>query len=581
MAFNSLDAQREAGIDYIKSQRSHGWAALPTAYDDGGYSGGTTERPGLQRLLADIRAGRIDIVVVYKVDRLSRSLNDFARLMQTFDEHNVSFVSVTQQFNTTTSMGRLTLNMLLSFAQFEREVAGERIRDKIGATMRKGLFIVGQPPVGYRRPGTGDPDPDNRVIRVVPEEAGLVRRIFAEYLEHGSLVRIAQGLNAEGQTTRRWTSSKKRDHGGHPWTTAIVNRILTNPTYIGKIAHTRGSHLPKGKDRGPTEVWPGLHEPIIDEQTWQRVRERMDDEKARKRMHWPGTHLVKGKIFTSEGHRLTPGSSAPRRPGGRVDRIAYYVSMKAMRHGYASCPIRCINAGRIDDLVRAMVLDRLEVAHGLSLDAFESETRDRWVREVVERVTVGVDRIDVVIGVDRIRTCAEAHGLRFTPERGDGPRLTRPRRCIYLPEIEIEQGVDAEGAPVPIRETLWLAISLAGTRGTRAVVSPDGRDLTPRLDQHSRPEPMPHIVRALGQAFALHEELMRTGDDVNDVARRNGVQPGRAHHLLHLTRLSPAIIRAALEGTLGTEISLNDLRAAASHLDWDVQARHVRLTTGN
>ena len=182
MAFNSLDAQREAGLDYIKSQKHQGWTAITTAYDDGGYSGGSTDRPDLQRLLDDIHKGRVDVVVVYKVDRLSRSLADFAQLMQTFDEHNVSFVSVTQQFNTTTSMGRLTLNMLLSFAQFEREVAGERIRDKIAATKRKGVWVCGQPPLGYRLPREGEPDfvLNDRTLRVIEPEAELIRFNGAE-----------------------------------------------------------------------------------------------------------------------------------------------------------------------------------------------------------------------------------------------------------------------------------------------------------------------------------------------------------------------------------------------------------------
>jgi hypothetical protein len=288
------------------------------------------------------------------------------------------------------------------------------------------------------------------------------------------------------------------------------------------------------------------------------------------------THLLRGKIHTAEGHRLTPGNSSSRRPNGRSHRVAYYVSMKAMRLGYASCPVRCVNASRIDDLVRAMVLDRLEAAHGVTLDAFEPEVRDRWVRQVVERVVVGPEAIEVIVGVAQVRACAKDHGLLTRPNASG-----RTRRCLYEPEIEVETGLNQDGEPEPVRETLRLAIALRSTGARRAIVSPDGQDLTPRLGPRLRPEPTPHMVRALGQAFALHEELMRTGDDVNDVARRNGVHPGRAHYLLHLTRLSPGIIRAALEGTLGAETSLNDLHAAASHLDWDVQARHLRLTPGN
>ena len=199
-AFNSLDAQREACVDYVKSQKHEGWTVVRTHYDDGGYSGATMERPALKRLFEDIDCAAIDLVVVYKVDRLSRSIGDFAQMMERFDEHGVSFVSVTQEFNTTTSMGRLTLNMLLSFAQFERDIAGERIRDKLAATRKKGMWVSGQPPLGYRLRKDGE----DRKLYVIPEEAALVRKIFARYLKAPSLIELALRLNAEGHTTKRW-----------------------------------------------------------------------------------------------------------------------------------------------------------------------------------------------------------------------------------------------------------------------------------------------------------------------------------------------------------------------------------------
>jgi len=236
-SFNSLDAQREAGRDYIKSQKHQGWTAVSTHYDDGGYSGGTTQRPALQRLLDDIARGRIDVVVVYKVDRLSRSLADFARLMQTFDEHKVSFVSVTQQFNTTTSMGRLTLNMLLSFAQFEREVTGERIYDKIAATKRKGVWVAGRPPLGYRvsRP---DEAPGDRRLRIVEHEAAIVRAIFAAYLKRSSPLAVARRMNAAGHATRAWKDARGNTRGGNRFNAATVKKILCNPVYVGKITRS-------------------------------------------------------------------------------------------------------------------------------------------------------------------------------------------------------------------------------------------------------------------------------------------------------------------------------------------------------
>ncbi len=229
--FNSLDAQREAAEAYILSQRQEGWEALPDRYDDGGFSGGNLERPGLLRLLDGIEAGRIDCVVVYKVDRLSRSLLDFARLIEIFDRRTVSFVSITQRFNTTTSMGRLVLNILLSFAQFEREIIGERIRDKVAATKRKGMYTGGPPVLGY------DVDRERKRLVVNPEAAELVRHIFSEFAQSGSTTKLAQELNAEGHTTKSWTTKKGVTRAGKPWNKGYLYRLLNNPLYLGEVSH--------------------------------------------------------------------------------------------------------------------------------------------------------------------------------------------------------------------------------------------------------------------------------------------------------------------------------------------------------
>jgi site-specific DNA recombinase len=209
--FNTLDAQREAAEAYIASQREEGWRAIPDRYDDGGYSGGTLERPALRQLLDDVESGRIDCVVVYKLDRLSRSLLDFAKLMDIFDRQQVSFVSVTQQFNTTNSMGRLVLNVLLSFAQFEREIIAERIRDKVASARRKGKYMGGMPPLGY------DVDRANRRLVVNPTEAELVQRVFRRFVQIGSTTELAKELNAQGFTTKTWTTQKGRVRPGSPW----------------------------------------------------------------------------------------------------------------------------------------------------------------------------------------------------------------------------------------------------------------------------------------------------------------------------------------------------------------------------
>ncbi|MHA6724321.1 recombinase family protein, partial [Sphingomonas sp. RS2018] len=228
-AFNSLDAQREACAAYILSQASEGWTALPEVYDDGGLSGGTLERPALQRLLAEVDAGRVDIIVVYKVDRLTRSLFDFAKLVERLDAGKVSFVSVTQSFNTTTSMGRLTLNMLLSFAQFEREVTAERIRDKIAASKARGMWMGGIPPIGYA--------PDGRTLVIVEREAEQVRDIFARYLRLGTVRLVADELVRDRLTTPPRVNGKGGTYGGCAWSRGQIYKLLSNPVYIGMIEH--------------------------------------------------------------------------------------------------------------------------------------------------------------------------------------------------------------------------------------------------------------------------------------------------------------------------------------------------------
>ena len=252
--FNSLHAQREACEAFIKSQAGEGWKLIKTAYDDGGYSGGTIERPALQRLLADIRAGLIDVVVVYKVDRLTRSLADFAKMVELFDAQRVSFVAVTQQFNTTTSMGRLTLNVLLSFAQFEREVIGERIRDKIAASKRKGMWVGGGLPMGY--------EVRERRLVVNHSQAQTVRQIFERYLELGSVRVLKRDFDQRGIVSGLKISKSGKQRGGKPFSRGALYHLLSNPIYPGEIRHKNERH-------------PGQHEAIVSRELWERVQERL------------------------------------------------------------------------------------------------------------------------------------------------------------------------------------------------------------------------------------------------------------------------------------------------------------------
>jgi DNA invertase Pin-like site-specific DNA recombinase len=301
-AFNSLDAQREVCAAFILSQKHEGWAVLPTLYDDGGFSGGTMERPALQRLLADIRAGKVDVVVVYKIDRLTRSLFDFAKIVEAFDARGVSFVSVTQQFNTTTSMGRLTLNVLLSFAQFEREVAGERIRDKIAASKKKGMWMGGLPPLGY--------DVKNRKLVVNEEEARTVRHIFHRYIELRSVRALKEELEAAGIRSKRRLLANGTPFGGQKLSRGALYLMLQNRIYRGEITH-------KGN------AYPGEHQPIVDEALWDQVHATLAENRVDRTIGEDAKQpsLLAGLVFDDTGERLTPSHAVK-----KGTRYRYYVS---------------------------------------------------------------------------------------------------------------------------------------------------------------------------------------------------------------------------------------------------------------
>jgi DNA invertase Pin-like site-specific DNA recombinase len=315
--FNSLDAQREACEAYIASQKPEGWLLVPDRYDDGGISGATLERPALKRLLADIEAQRVDVVVVYKIDRLSRALMDFAKLVEVFDRNNVTFVSVTQSFNTTTSMGRLTLNILLSFAQFEREVIGERIRDKIALSRKKGMWMGGLAPLGY--------EVRNRRLVVNEADAKTVRMIFDRFIKVGSATTLVRTLRAEGVTGKY---GKLVDKG-------YIYRLLNNRIYIGLAVH-------KGT------AYPGEHEAIVSQALWDKVHAILADSPrkraARTRAQTPA--LLKGLIFGPTGRAMTPTHT---RKGGKLYR--YYVATDVLKRDADACSVRRIPAGEIETAV--------------------------------------------------------------------------------------------------------------------------------------------------------------------------------------------------------------------------------------
>jgi site-specific DNA recombinase len=356
--FNSLDAQREAGEAFIASQRGEGWTCLEARYDDGGYTGGNMERPALKRLMADIEAGRVDCVVVYKVDRLSRSLLDFARIMESLEKNRVSFVSVTQQFNTTSSMGRLTLNVLLSFAQFEREIISERTRDKIAATRRKGKWSGGRPILGF------DVDPRGGRLVVNEDEAARVRAIFDLYLKHEALIPTIRELDARGWTTKRWTTKKGHVAGGRPFNKQGLSGLLRNVLYIGRITY---------KD----ELHDGEHPAIVDKQVFRRACRLLGRNGATGGTQVRNSFgaILKGLL------RCVPCGCAmvPTHTLNGARRYRYYVCTNAQKRGWHDCPSKSIPAQEIErfviDQVRAIGRDTTLLAE--TLEEMQAQAKAR------------------------------------------------------------------------------------------------------------------------------------------------------------------------------------------------------------
>jgi DNA invertase Pin-like site-specific DNA recombinase len=403
--FNTLDAQREACEAYIASQRAEGWTLVHDRYDDGGFSGGSLDRPALKRLLADIERGLVDVVVVYKIDRLSRSLMDFAKLVEVFDAHEVTFVSVTQSFNTTTSMGRLTLNILLSFAQFEREVIGERIRDKVAASKARGMWMGGKVPLGY--------DVRDRKLVVNEAEAARVRRVFELFTETGSGIETVRRCRTEGITTKT----------GRPIDKGDVYKILHLRTYVGEVAH-RGN------------VYPGEHAAIVSRALWDRVHALLQvSPRARAQANRPQSPaLLKGLLFGTDGRALSPTHS---RKNGRLYR--YYVAQRALKGEADDGMVRRVSAGEIEAVVmtqlRALlrqpevVVSTWMAAKAEDPDLTESDVRgaldrleplwdelfpaeqQRIVRSLVERVTVGLDGAEIRLRVEGLASLVRDLGL--------------------------------------------------------------------------------------------------------------------------------------------------------------------------
>jgi site-specific DNA recombinase len=534
--FNSLAAQREACEAYIRSQQHEGWVLARTHYDDGGFSGGNIERPALQQLLADIRAGRIDIVIVYKVDRLTRSLADFARLVEIFDKEGVSFVSVTQQFNTTSSMGRLTLNVLLSFAQFEREVTGERIRDKIAASKRKGMWMGGLVPLGY--------DASERGLVINPAEAETVRRIFALYREFGCVRRVKEEADRLELRTKRRTAADGTERGGRPLSRGHIYQLLGNPIYTGQIAH-----------RG--RLYPGQHPSLIDSETWGAVRDQLGANAGKRQRKTRATEpsLLAGLLFDSRGGRLTPSHAIKR---GR--RYRYYISAvptaEAARDHVQNWRLA---AREIEDAVITILVEALHNPTTL-LDRFG---------------TAGISS-------DQIRRLF-SHARRLATTLSGAPG----QRTAIVRELVEKVIIDVDGLAVRVRNAAVLGGTVASPAPDsasnplfelKAAVAFRRRGVTTKLvlpgEPHHCTKCDPTLIKAIARGHLWFEELA-TGRarSLDELATREGITRRYIRRLVNLAFLSPQLIETILQGRQPVALTATRLTELDLPLDWSEQRR--------
>ena len=511
LAFNSLDAQREACEAYIKSQAHEGWRASPGSYDDGGLSGASLDRPALQTQLDAIRARRIDIVVVYKVDRLTRSLADFAKLVELFDAHGVSFVSVTQSFNTTSSMGRLTLNVLLSFAQFEREVIGERVRDKIAASKRKGIWVGGATPLGYRS--------SNKTLAVVPAEADAVRTIFDRYLALKSVCALVADLEQLGITAR----------GGNRFGVGGLAHLLRNRFYIGEVVY-----------RG--EIFPGPQEPIVDRAVFDAVQAGLDAQAvARTHRRAESAGLLTARLFDERGNRLTPSHS-----NKKGLRYRYYVSQAVLQNDKAA-------AGAITRIaapdLEAAVVGAVRAHLALDPSVLDRELVATHVRSVV----IGTGKLDIEIYEDA-----------DSPVGGLDPMLS-PDLGIEQEPDPAEENEDRDPANRPVyRLSLpWTPRTVHRAKGVRD----DGQ---PGLSDSARDQ----LLLAIAKARRWMHDVARDATTFEEIARQEGCGERHVRFLAPLAFLSPVIITAIHQGRVPAELTISSL-ARSLPKNWASQDAHL------
>jgi len=510
--FNSLDAQREACMAFITSQKHEGWQMIKTHYDDGGFTGGNMERPALKQLLTDIEAGKIDVIVVYKVDRLSRSLNDFARMVEVFDKHAVSFVSVTQQFNTTTSMGRLTLNVLLSFAQFEREVTGERIRDKIAASKKKGMWMGGPVPLGY--------DAVEKKLVINPVGADIVRMMFQRYLELGC-VRLLQ--------------EEMVGQGGKCMARGAIYMLLSNPIYIGQIRHKE-------------HCYPGQHEPIIGQTVWEQVQTKLESNSVnhRKGKGKTSASLLIGKLFDASGKPLSTSHAVKQ---GR--RYRYYISRdlktgtaEQSRHRWR------LPAQETEHMVTQAIKTILDDGSAIATAMQEAGIESHQLSAILDAARVAGKQMNSATNSAELF----ATFIKRVELQQDGIRLT-----LLLASL-----VPANPL-ITITQEIPMHMKRCGIE-MRLVIKPNGSS-APRTDLT--------LIKAMARAHEWFGQLS-SGEaaSISDISFREGIDKGYISHMLNLAFLAPDITEAIIAGNQPADLSVHSIiKRIKLPLEWTEQRR--------
>lgn len=548
--FNSLDAQREAAEHHIRAQAHEGWVLLPSRYDDGGFSGGSMERPAVKRLIQDIEDGLIDVVVVYKIDRLSRSMADFMKIMELFDKQKVSFVSVTQHFNTDTSMGRLTLNILQSFAQFEREMTAERIRDKFAASKRKGMWMGGVPPLGY--------DVHNRKLEINPDEAEIVQFIFKRFLEMGSATQLVGELKEKGYQSKSWVARSGRFHPGKPITKSSIYKILDNPVYIGKISH-------KGT------IYEGEHVGFIDPDDFEKAKEIRETRAPNSSplRCTQAQYLLRGLVFDAEGYTFT--CAAVKKAGKRYK---YYVSTQAVKKSYDDCPIKTLSA----PLLEGVIIEQMR----------RILTRPEWSKSVLVKVKelLNDDSPDDTKIVQTLQNFDLLWDELFPLEQQRLAKLIIQRVVVYpekviialrplgmagllhemMPDAKMKKGQPTENTPLEIT----IPIKLKKHGGRKYITTPDGRDLSVAR----KPKYENNIIKAIGRGHQYLEMLEAEPDlTIMKLAEREMLDHGYIAKTIRMTQLAPDIIEAILNGRQPYSLNLTDFMKPFPN-SWEEQRQH-------